>query len=204
MKGLKPLVFVLCLLPLAYIVAAVLTDNATANPVEYAIRSLGDWAFRFLLIALAITPVRKFTGWQRLATLRRMLGLFAFTYVTLHLVCFWGADLLFSPAALWKEVVKRPYITFGMIAFVILIPLAVTSTDGMVRRLGGARWRALHKGVYAAGILAALHFYYMKASKSDVSEPLIYAAILAVLLGYRALDARGWAPRLPRKREARA
>jgi sulfoxide reductase heme-binding subunit YedZ len=198
MRWLKPLVHFLCLLPLAYGIWRTFFDASVINQVEYAIRYLGDWAIRFLLIALAVTPLRQLTGWARLASLRRMLGLYAFFYVVLHMLVFWGADLLFSPAALWVEIVKRPYITAGMAALALLIPLAITSTNGMVKRLGGARWRALHRLVYLAAPLAILHFYWMKSSKADVSEPLIYGAILVVLLGWRLLHHWGVAPRLPR------
>jgi len=197
MRLLKPIAHLLCLLPLAYLVYKNLL-HPSPNPVEFTIRYLGEWALRLLLITLAVTPLRQFTGWGQLASLRRMLGLYAFAYTALHLVSFWGADLSFSLAALWRETVKRPYITVGMAAFALLLPLAITSTDRMIRKLGGARWRSLHKLVYVIGPLAILHFYWMKSSKANVREPLIYAGILAGLLLWRWLDKKGVAPRLPR------
>lgn len=184
---LKPAIFFLSLTPLAWLVWQVLYGYLGVNPIETVNRFLGDWALRFLLIALAVTPVRKITGWAQLARLRRMLGLFAFFYVCLHLSSYIGLDLFFDWQGLWKDVVKRRYITFGMAAFVLLLPLAATSTDAMVRRLGGRRWRLLHKSVFLIAVLAVVHFWMMV--KADIREPMLYAAILAVLLGYRAITA---------------
>jgi methionine sulfoxide reductase heme-binding subunit len=199
MRLLKPAAHLLCALPLTLIIVSVLTNQAGANPVEHVIRELGEWALRFLLIALAVTPIRKFTGWAQVMTLRRMLGLWAFAYACLHLTAFWGADLSFSLSALWREILKRPYITVGMVAVLLLLPLAVTSTQKMIKRLGGVRWRKLHQLVYLVGILGCLHFYWVKSSKNLLTQPLIYAGILALLLLYRILDAKGLAPRLPRR-----
>jgi len=183
MRWFKPAAFGMSLLPLAWLAWQASYGSLGANPVEFINRYLGDWALRFLLIALAVTPVRQWTGWNRLARLRRMMGLFAFFYVFLHLASYVGLDLFFDWAALWKDVLKRNYITLGMIAVILLVPLAVTSTDGMIRWLGGARWRRLHQLVYVAGILAVTHFWMMV--KADIREPLAYASILAVLLGWR-------------------
>jgi len=194
----KPVVFILCLLPLAGI-GYELFFVYHANPVEFVLRELGEWALRFLLITLAVTPLRKLMGWAWIVPLRRMLGLYAFFYALLHLLVFFVADLNYSFARLWEEILKRPYITVGMAAFLLMVPLAVTSTNKMIKRLGGERWRALHRLIYASGALAVLHFYWLKASKANVSEPLIYAAILAVLLGYRMADRYGYAPRLKRR-----
>lgn len=180
---LKPVVFVLGLLPLAWLVWQALFGYLGVNPIETVNRFLGDWALRFLLIALAVTPVRKVSGWAQVARLRRMLGLFAFFYVCLHLSSYIGLDLFFDWPALWKDVLKRRYITFGMIAFMLLLPLALTSTDAMVRRLGGRRWRNLHKLVFPIATLAVVHFFMMV--KADIREPTVYAAILVALLGYR-------------------
>ena len=182
-RWLKPAVFVLCLAPLALLIWCGFTNDLSANPVEFIIRDLGDWALRFLLVALAVTPVRLVTGWNEVARLRRMLGLFAFTYVVLHLLAYTGLDQHFDLAGLWNDVMKRIYITFGMTAFAILIPLAITSTDAMIRRLGGARWRALHRLAYPAGILAVIHYFLM--IKAGYQQPAIYAVVLAALLGIR-------------------
>jgi len=198
-RWVKPFVFVLCLLPLVQITYGV-TIGFKVNPVEYVLRELGGWALKFLLITLAVTPLRKFTGWAWIMPLRRMLGLYAFFYALLHLLVFFSADLAFSLSALWREALRHPYITAGLASFFILLPLAVTSTDKMIKRLGGVRWRKLHRLVYAAAILGVLHFYWMKASKANVTEPLIYAAILAALLLYRLADSYGFAPRLTRSR----
>ncbi|MBX9635400.1 MAG: sulfoxide reductase heme-binding subunit YedZ [Magnetospirillum sp.] len=182
-RSLKPLVFAACLLPLVWLVWRGVYGDLGANPIETVNRFLGDWALRFLLIALAVTPLRKVTGWAQLARLRRMLGLFAFFYVCLHLSSYIGLDLFFDWQALAKDIVKRRYITLGMAGFILLVPLAVTSTDAMIRRLGGRRWRMLHKAAYAAGILGVVHYWMMV--KADIRQPALYAAILAVLLGYR-------------------
>ena len=182
-RFLKPAVFVLCLLPLAWLLTRTATNQLSANPVEDIIRTLGDWALRFLLIALAVTPLRIVTGWIELARLRRMIGLFAFTYVTLHVLSYVGIDQHFDMKALLEDVAKRIYITFGMAALAMLIPLAATSTDGMIRRLGGARWRRLHLLVYPAGIAGVIHYFLM--IKAGYMQPLVYALILAALFGVR-------------------
>jgi sulfoxide reductase heme-binding subunit YedZ len=161
----------------------VLTDQLGPNPIETLNRFTGDWTLRFLLITLAVTPLRQITGWQYLIRIRRMLGLFAFFYVCLHFLSWLWIDKLFDVDEIVKDVIKRPFITVGFTCFVLLIPLAVTSTQGMVRRLGGGRWRALHRLVYAIGIGGVVHFWWLV--KSDIREPLIYATILAILLGYR-------------------
>jgi sulfoxide reductase heme-binding subunit YedZ len=184
----KPMLFVVCLAPLAWLVLRFFTDDLGVNPVETLNRTLGDWALRFLLIALAVTPLRQLTGWAALGRLRRMLGLYAFFYVCLHVASYVGIDLYFDWATLWKDVVKRRYITFGMTAFVLLVPLAATSTDSMIRLLGGRRWKALHKLVYPAGILGVVHFWMMV--KADIREPAIYALVLALLLGWRLIRSR--------------
>lgn len=184
-KALKPTVFVLCLLPLAWLVLRGVTGGLGVNPIEAVVRYLGDWALRFLIFALAVTPLRRLTGWNALARLRRMLGLFAFTYVVLHLLAFIGLDQFFDLSAIWREVVKRKFITVGMVAFAMLVPLAITSTDAMVRRLGGRAWRRLHRMVYAAGVLGVIHYFMM--IKAGLQEPTIYAVILAILLASRLI-----------------
>lgn len=179
----KPAVFAACLAPVAWLVWLGASGGLGANPIEAAVRYCGDWALRFLLIALAVSPLRAFTGWATVMRFRRMLGLFAFFYVVLHVAGYVGLDQFFAWKAIWADVVKRRYITFGMLAFVLLLPLAVTSTKGMIKRLGAARWQRLHRLVYPAAILAVVHFFMMV--KADIREPAVYAAVLAVLLGAR-------------------
>ena len=187
-RWLKPAVFALSLLPLAWLVFRAATDGLGANPIEATTRYLGDWALRFLLIALAVTPVRLLSGWNRIARLRRMLGLFAFFYVVMHVMSYVGLDLFFDLGLLGQEILKRRYITVGMFALVILAALAATSTDAMVRRLGGARWRKLHNLVYPAGIAGVIHYYMMV--RAGFVEPLIYGCILAALFGVRLVKRR--------------
>lgn len=184
----KPLVFVLCLAPLAWLAARGLMGELGANPIEAVVRYLGDWALRFVLIALAVTPMRRITGWSWPGGLRRMLGLFAFFYVMVHLAAYVGLDQFFDWPMIWGEIVKRRYITLGMVAALLLVPLAVTSTHGWVRRLGAARWRALHRLVYVIAPLGVAHHWMMV--KRDITEPVIHAAILVLLLGWRGVA--GW------------
>lgn len=185
----KPLVFVAALGPLGWLAwVAAFADLGPAgplgaNPIEYVNRYLGDWAIRFLLMALAVTPLRGITSWATLTRFRRMLGLYAFFYASLHLSSYIGLDQFFDWGAIWKDIVKRNYITVGMLTFTLLVPLAATSTKGMVKRLGGRRWTRLHKLVYAAGIAACFHFYMMR--KGVQLEPIVYGLICAALLGYR-------------------
>ena len=180
----KPLVFVLCLIPLAWLVWRGLSGGLGANPIEAINRFLGDWAMRFLLVTLAVTPLLRLFGWSVLMRFRRMVGLFAFTFAALHLSSYVVLDQFFNWSEIWADIVKRNFITVGMIAFLLLLPLAVTSTNAMVRRLGGKWWQRLHRLVYPAAIAVIIHFYMMV--KADVREPLVYGAIAAALLGYRA------------------
>jgi sulfoxide reductase heme-binding subunit YedZ len=181
----KPALFAAALLPLAWLAWKATSVGLGAHPQEYVNRFLGDWVLRFLLITLAVTPVRSLTGWNALARFRRMLGLYAFFYAFCHVASYVAVDQFFDWVAIGKDIVKRNYITVGMITFAALIPLAATSTDGMVRRLGGPRWKKLHRLAYVAGVAGVFHYYMMV--KADVREPLIYAAILAALLGYRVV-----------------
>lgn len=185
----KPAVFTLCLLPLAWLAWQAATGGLGPNPIEAINRSLGDWALRFLLISLAVSPVKELFGWAVVMRFRRMLGLFAFFYVSLHLANWIAIDQFFAWGLIGREIVKHPFITIGMLGFVLLVPLAATSTSGMIKRLGAARWKRLHQLVYVVAILGVVHFYMMV--KADVREPLIYAGILLALLGWRAV-ARGW------------
>lgn len=182
-RWLKPLVFAICLLPLAWLGFRGFTGALGANPIEAVTRELGDWALRFILIALAVTPLRILTGWSTIGRLRRMLGLFAFFYVILHLSSYVGLDQFFFWSGIWQDIVKRVYITLGMAAVLMLTPLAITSTDKMIKRVGARRWRQLHRLVYPAAILGVVHFFMM--IKADYTEPAIYAFVLSALLGFR-------------------
>lgn len=181
---LKVLLFILALIPAGMLLLAFFQDRLGANPIEAITHATGDWTLRFLLITLTVTPLRKLTGWHWLIRLRRMLGLFTFFYAVLHFGTYIVLDQFFDWRAVVLDVLKRPYITVGFAAFVLLVPLAVTSTNAMVRRLGGRRWQALHRSVYGIAILGVVHYWWLV--KADVFEPLIYALILAVLLGLRA------------------
>ncbi len=177
---LKPAVFVAALVPLALLVWDATHDGLGANPVEAITFATGDWGLRFLLITLAVTPLRRITGWQSLARFRRMLGLFAFFYVCLHLSTYVVLDAFFDWRYILEDITDRTYITLGFTSFVLLVPLAITSTNAMVRRLGGRRWRLLHKLAYVAAAGGVLHFLWLV--KADYREPLIYLAVLLVLL----------------------
>jgi sulfoxide reductase heme-binding subunit YedZ len=179
----KAFVFLLCLVPLVRLGWFAVYGDLGANPVEFVIRSLGSWALTFLLITLAVTPLRRLTGWNALIRLRRMLGLFAFFYVCLHLTTYIGIDQFFDLGAIWADIVKRPYITIGMACFLLLVPLAVTSTNAMQRRLGGKRWQQLHRLVYVIAIGGTVHYWMLV--KKDIRLPLTYAVVLALLLGLR-------------------
>lgn len=181
--ALKVVVFIACLVPLAELAWGIYNETLGANPIEFVIRSLGRWALKFLLITLCITPLRKLTGLGWLMRFRRMLGLYAFFYAVLHWSTYLWLDQSLDWVAIAKDIIKRPFITVGMLTFTLLLPLAITSTNGMVRRLGFERWQALHRAVYAAAILAVVHFWWLV--KLDITWPAIYAAMLAVLLGLR-------------------
>lgn len=183
----KPAVFASALIPFALLVDMVVRNDLGPNPIEALNQYTGGWTLRFLLLTLAVTPLRQLTGWAFLMRFRRMLGLFAFFYACLHFLSWIAVGKLFEWDEMVADVVKRPFITLGFTSFVLLIPLAATSTNAMVRRLGGRRWRALHRLVYAVGVGGVVHFLWLV--KSDIREPLIYAAILAALLGYRVW---GW------------
>ena len=178
----KPLVFLLCLLPLAWLVYGAVSNQLGANPAEALIRGLGDWALRFLCIALAVTPVRIHTRTPQLARYRRMLGLFVAFYASLHLVAYAWLDMGLDVADIGRDILKRPFILVGFTAWLLLVPLALTSTNGAVRRLGGKAWRALHRLVYVVAPLALLHFFWMRAGKNNFAEVAVYAVILGALL----------------------
>lgn len=175
-------VFVACLLPFFSLVWRFLTDDLGSDPVETLIRSTGDWGIRFIVGGLMITPVRQM-GWSTPARFRRMIGLYAFFYVCLHLTTYLAVDQGLDVPSIVGDILKRPYITIGMLAFVALVPLAVTSTAAMVRRLGGKRWTMLHRLVYPIGVLAVIHYYLLV--KADLTWPIIYGAILAFGFAWR-------------------
>jgi sulfoxide reductase heme-binding subunit YedZ len=189
LTGIKVLVFLLALVPAARLFWLTYT-GAFVEPLEAITRGTGDWVLYFLCITLAVTPLRRLSGWNWVLKLRRMLGLFAFFYAFLHFLAFLWFDHFFDVAAMLRDVVKRPFITVGFIAFVLLIPLAVTSTNGMIRRLGGKRWQWLHRLIYVIAPLGILHFWWMKAGKNNFTEPIIFGLIVAVLLGLRVMWAR--------------
>lgn len=178
----KPVLFILLLLPALYYGYAFWQNQLGANPLEAIIRGLGDWGLRILLLTLLVSPLRRILNWPQVLRTRRMLGLFAYFYVLLHLLGYLWFDQFFDWEEIWFDILERPFITVGMIAFVLLTPLAITSTKGIIRRLG-KKWAQLHTLIYPISILAVLHFWWMV--KLDKREPLIYAIILAILLGER-------------------
>jgi sulfoxide reductase heme-binding subunit YedZ len=185
-KWTKLPVFLLCLVPLGILVGCALTRNLGANPVEFVQHATGDWTLRFLVFTLSVTPLRKLLKLPDLIRFRRMLGLFAFFYAGLHFLTYLGPDQSFDLSAISKDIAKRPFITVGFAAFLLLIPLAITSTAGWIRRLGGRRWRMLHRAIYISAICGVIHYYWLV--KSAVLRPLTYAAIVAVLLLWRLGD----------------
>lgn len=189
---LKALTFLLCLIPLARLGWLGLNDGLGANPIEFITRSTGTWTLVFLMITLSVTPLRRITGWNGLIRFRRMLGLFAFFYVCLHFTTYIWLDQFFDWAEIVKDVIKRPFITIGFACFVLLIPLAVTSTNAMQRRLK-RRWQQLHRLIYLIAIGGVVHYWWLV--KKDITQPAIYALVLAVLLGFRL--AYYWKQRTP-------
>ena len=181
----KPAVFVLCLLPFAWLFYSALTNQLGANPAEALIRATGDWTLRFVCIVLAVTPLRTISNTPQLARFRRMLGLFVYFYVVIHLLSYSWFDMGFDVADIVKDIIKRPFILVGFLAFVLLTPLAATSFNAAIKALGAKRWQLLHKLVYAISGLGLLHFFWMRAGKNDFAEVFVYAAIIALLLGWR-------------------
>jgi methionine sulfoxide reductase heme-binding subunit len=176
-------VFVVCLGPAAWLMWRGIHEDLTADPIKYITHFTGDWILRFLVITLAITPLRKILHVPQLIRFRRMFGLFAFFYAFLHFSTWIGLDQWFNWTAMWKDVMKRPFITVGFTGFVLLIPLALTSTAWSIRRLGGKRWQMLHRLIYATAVLGVIHYYW--SVKSDVREPLVYAFLVGILLAWR-------------------
>ncbi len=186
----KPFIFVLCTLPFFYLLWGASNDALGANPAEYLIRATGDWTLRFLCITLAVTPLRVATAIPELLRMRRMLGLFVYFYVSIHLLCYGWLDMGFEWIDIAADIAKRPFILVGFTAFVLLTPLAATSFNRGIRWLGAKRWQLLHRAVYGVAVLAILHFYWMRAGKSNFAEVIVYGAILAALLLWRVWNKR--------------
>ncbi|EGJ09561.1 sulfite oxidase heme-binding subunit YedZ [Rubrivivax benzoatilyticus] len=191
----KPIVFVLALLPAAWLVWGAVANTLGANPAEALIRATGDWTLRFLCLTLAVTPLRQATGWHALARLRRLLGLFTFFYGVVHFLCFAWLDMGLDVGAIVQDIAKRPFILVGTAALLTMLPLAATSFNAAIKALGGRRWQLLHRAVYATAGLALLHFFWMRSGKHDYAEVAVYAAILGVLLGWRVWRRLRPAPR---------
>lgn len=184
MRALKPLVFAAALLPIAVLAYQVYTGNTSANPAEDILLTTGIWALRFLIVSLAVTPVRRLTGWNRVIQYRRMFGLFAFFYAAVHVAAYITFDRFFDIRSIASDILKRPFIAAGMVAFAAMVPLAITSTKGWIRRLG-RRWQLLHRLAYLSALAAALHFIWKV--KVVIGEPVYYAAIIGVLLAFRVV-----------------
>jgi len=184
-RAAKPLLFAAALGPFAWLFWGAWANTLGANPAEALIRGTGDWTLRFLCITLAVTPLRQATGWHALARLRRMVGLFTFFYGVLHFLAFAWLDMGFDVAAIVKDIAKRPFILVGSTALLLMLPLAATSFNRAIKTLGARRWQALHKAVYVVALLGVLHFFWMRAAKADFGEVAVYAAVVAVLLGWR-------------------
>ena len=185
---LKVALFLASLIPLIRLGWYGYSSQLGANPIEFITRSLGTWTLAFLLITLSITPLRKLSGWSWLVKLRRMAGLFAFFYALLHFITYIWLDQFFDLSSIYKDVIKRPFITIGFAAFIMLIPLAITSTNAMMKKLGGKRWQMLHRLIYLIAIFGVLHYWWLV--KKDITQPLIYALVLTILLGYRVMMRR--------------
>ncbi|MEN2671262.1 protein-methionine-sulfoxide reductase heme-binding subunit MsrQ [Herbaspirillum huttiense] len=197
--GLWWLFLALAFVPLVRLVVLGFTGGLGANPLEFITHSTGDWTLYLFCITLAVTPLRKITGLNWLVRMRRMLGLMAFLYLCLHFTTFVWFDHFFDLGEIWKDIVKRPFITVGVLALLLSIPLAITSTNGMVRRLGGKRWQALHRLVYVIVPLGVLHYWWDKAGKNLIAQPLLFAVLVGVMLALRLLWRRSGASGTPGK-----
>ncbi len=185
----KALLFTVCLLPFAWLFYGAWANQLGPNPAEALIRSTGDWVLRFLCITLAVTPLRQWTATPALARFRRMLGLFAFFYLVLHFLSYAWLDMGLDIQAITKDIPKRPFALVGFLAFLLMLPLAATSFNRAIKALGAARWKALHKLVYVIVLLGLLHFFWMRAAKNNFAEVAAYAAVIALLLGWRIWQA---------------
>jgi methionine sulfoxide reductase heme-binding subunit len=184
----KVVLFVMALLPFAWLLYGVMTNNLGANPTEYLTRATGDWTLRFLCLTLLVTPLRTISATPQLARFRRMLGLFVYFYAVLHLLCYVWFDMEFNLADIIADIPKRTFILVGFAAFVLLTPMAATSFNRAIKAMGAKRWQTLHKAVYVIAVLAVLHFFWMRAGKNNFAEVAVYAAILSVLLGWRVVQ----------------
>jgi sulfoxide reductase heme-binding subunit YedZ len=191
-RSAKPALWLLCFLPCVWLVWGAANDALGANPAEYLIRATGDWTLRLLCVTLAVTPLRVMLGLPELAKLRRMLGLFTYFYVVLHLLCYSWLDMGFEWGDIAADIVKRPFILVGFSAFVLFTPLALTSFNRAIRWLGAKRWQWLHRLVYGVAVLAVLHFFWMRAGKSNFAEVFVYAFVLFVLLAWRCFRSTVW------------
>ncbi|MGL6109371.1 MAG: sulfite oxidase heme-binding subunit YedZ [Rubrivivax sp.] len=192
-RAFKPTLFVIALGPLAWLLYGALTDGLGSNPAEALMRGTGIWVLRFLCLTLAITPLRQWTGWAPLARQRRMLGLFSFFYAVLHFLCYAWLDMGFDAAAIARDIPKRPFVLVGTLALLLMAPLAATSFNRAIKTMGAARWRRLHRVVYAVVLLGLLHFFWMRSAKNNFADVAVYALIVAVLLGWRLRTA--WSAR---------
>ena len=188
-RWIKPLIFALGLLPLAALVWAIVFDTLGANPAEALVRATGDWTLRLLCVVLALTPLRQALKLTALARFRRMAGLFAYFYVALHLLSYAWFDMGFEVDDMARDIAKRPFILVGFLAFVLLSLMALTSINLAIKVLGGYAWKRLHQSVYLVALLAILHFFWMRAGKNDFAEVMVYAVVMAVLLGWRVRHA---------------
>ena len=191
-RSAKPVLWLLCLMPLAWLVWGTANDALGANPAEYLIRTTGDWTLRLLCVTLAVTPLRVTLGLPELAKFRRMFGLFTYFYVVLHLFCYSWLDMGFEWADIAADIGKRPFILVGFSAFVLLTPLALTSFNRAIRWLGAMRWQWLHRLVYVVAVLAVLHFFWMRAGKNNFAEVFVYASVLFLLLAWRVVRSSVW------------
>jgi sulfoxide reductase heme-binding subunit YedZ len=186
-RAAKPVLFLLCLAPLAWLVYGAAANQLGANPAEALIRRLGDWTLRGLWLTLAITPLRELTGLAALARFRRMLGVFTFVYASLHLLAYGWLDMGLDFGDIARDIAKRPFILMGFTAWALMLPLAATSFNQAIKALGARRWQVLHRAVYAVAVVALLHFIWMRAGKNNFAEPAVYGVLLALLLGWRAV-----------------
>ena len=189
-RAVKPLLFALALLPFAWLFYGALNNSLGPNPAEALSRGTGDWTLRFLCLTLAVTPLRQISGWVAMARWRRMLGLYSFFYALLHFLCYAWLDMGFDAADIVRDIPKRPFVLVGTLALLLMLPLAATSFNRAVKALGAARWRQLHRLVYAIALLGLLHFFWMRSAKNNFAEVAVYAVIIALLLGWRVWKAR--------------